>query len=363
MLTASLIPTVIAAAREAQQKLVVVAAATPGLFKDAKASDLSFTAGSVHHKDQPAASGTPFDKVIAAAKTSSVSGQGRSKGTISDMIGVTKPSFSSQSYAAHFVEVTWEPEIARLRLSRIVTTVDAGRIINELTGRNQIEGAVAMGIGMALFEELVHDPRSGAPINSNLADYILTTHADAPPHEVVFLQHPDLHLNELGARGIGEIGLAGIRCGDHLRHPPRHRRARARAACPGRGSAAIAGHLSRAAGRVGGTMQARPATTRWRCRAPGAASDFVKAGLTDEFKKQRGVRLATARGHSMPRAPVAYQRGERALFDAVPPSPVQNVAAAHRKSATGFSGTPLDRTRSRVRPALKPVMSSAYFTK
>jgi xanthine dehydrogenase YagR molybdenum-binding subunit len=210
MLTASLIPAVIAAARDAQQKLVVVAAATPGLFKDAKASDLSFTAGSVHHKDQPATSGRPFDKVIAAAKTSSVSGQGRSKGTISDMIGVTKPSFSSQSYVAHFVEVTWEPEIARLRLSRIVTTVDAGRIINELTARNQIEGAVAMGIGMALFEELVHDPRSGAPINSNLADYILTTHADAPPHEVVFLQHPDLHLNELGARGIGEIGLAGI---------------------------------------------------------------------------------------------------------------------------------------------------------
>jgi xanthine dehydrogenase YagR molybdenum-binding subunit len=106
--------------------------------------------------------------------------------------------------------VTWEPEIARLRLSRIVTTVDAGRIINELTGRNQIKGAVAIGIGMALFEELVHDPRSGAPINSNLADYILTTHADAPPHEVVFIQHRDLHLNELGARGIGEIGLAGI---------------------------------------------------------------------------------------------------------------------------------------------------------
>jgi xanthine dehydrogenase YagR molybdenum-binding subunit len=210
MLTASLIPAVMAAARDAQQKLVIVAAATPGLFKDAKASDLSFSAGSVHHKDQPAASGTPFDKVIAAAKTSSVSGQGRSKGTISDMIGTTKPSFSSQSYAAHFVEVTWEPETARLRLSRIVTTVDAGRIINEQTGRNQIEGAVAMGMGMALFEELVHDPSSGAPINSNLADYILTTHADAPPHQVVFIQHPDLHLNELGARGIGEIGLAGI---------------------------------------------------------------------------------------------------------------------------------------------------------
>ena len=167
------------------------------------------TAGSVHHKDQPASSGVSFGKVLAVAKTSSVTGQGQSKGTISDLLGTTKPSVSSHSYAAHFVEVTWQPEIARLRLSRIVTTVDAGRIINERTGRNQIEGAVAMGIGMALFEEVTHDPRSGAPINSNLADYILTTHADAPPHEVIFIQHPDMHLNELGARGIGEIGLAG----------------------------------------------------------------------------------------------------------------------------------------------------------
>src|SRR6202040_1829259 len=81
-------------------------------------------------------------------------------------------------------------------------------------------------------------------------------------------------------------------------------------------------------------------TTRRRCRALGAASDLVEAGLTDERKKQQGARLATARGHSMPYAPVAYQRGERVLFDAVPPSPVRNVAAAHRKSATGSSGTP-----------------------
>jgi xanthine dehydrogenase YagR molybdenum-binding subunit len=209
-MTASLIPAVMDAARNAQQRMLIVAAATPGLFKGAKTSDLAMTAGSVHHRDQPASSGVPFDKVLAAARTSSVSGQGRSTGHDQVMLGTTKPSVSLQSFLAHFVEVTWQPEIARLRLSRIVTTVDAGRIINELTARNQIEGAVAMGIGMALFEEVTYDPRSGAPINSNLADYILTTHADAPPHEVVFLQHPDLHLNELGARGIGEIGLAGI---------------------------------------------------------------------------------------------------------------------------------------------------------
>jgi hypothetical protein len=79
-----------------------------------------------------------------------------------------------------------------------------------LYGRNQIEGAVAMGIGMALFEHTSYDPQSGAPINSNLADYIVAVNADVPPIEVHFVEFPDKEINELGARGIGEIGLAGI---------------------------------------------------------------------------------------------------------------------------------------------------------
>ncbi len=61
-----------------------------------------------------------------------------------------KPKFSSHSFGAHFVEVTWQPDIARLRVSRVVSVFDAGRIINPLAARNQIEGAVVMGIGMAL---------------------------------------------------------------------------------------------------------------------------------------------------------------------------------------------------------------------
>jgi xanthine dehydrogenase YagR molybdenum-binding subunit len=88
--------------------------------------------------------------------------------------------------------------------------IDAGRIINPLAGRNQIEGAVVMGIGMALFEHTSYDPQNGAPINSSLADYVMTVNADAPPIEVHFLEYPDTYINEVGARGIGEIGLAGI---------------------------------------------------------------------------------------------------------------------------------------------------------
>jgi xanthine dehydrogenase YagR molybdenum-binding subunit len=118
--------------------------------------------------------------------------------------------FSKHSFGCHFVEVTWQSEIARLRVSRVVTVMDAGRILNPLAGRNQIQGAVVMGIGMALFEEAIYDPQNGAPINSNLADYMVTVNADAPPIDVTFLDYPDKEINELGARGIGEIGLAGI---------------------------------------------------------------------------------------------------------------------------------------------------------
>jgi xanthine dehydrogenase YagR molybdenum-binding subunit len=63
---------------------------------------------------------------------------------------------------------------------------------------------------MALFEECRYDTRSGAPVNNNLADYIVTSHADAPHIDVTFLDYPDHNLNELGARGVGEIGLAGV---------------------------------------------------------------------------------------------------------------------------------------------------------
>ena len=66
-----------------------------------------------------------------------------------------------------------------------------------------------MGIGMALFEETQYEHHIGGPINSNLADYIMAVNADVPPIEVHFLTYPDKELNELGARGIGEIGLAG----------------------------------------------------------------------------------------------------------------------------------------------------------
>jgi xanthine dehydrogenase YagR molybdenum-binding subunit len=118
--------------------------------------------------------------------------------------------YSSHSFGAQFLEIGWDPGIARLRVNRILTVMDAGRIINAKTARNQILGGVVMGIGMGLFEETIYDRRNAKPINNNFADYIVSTNADIPEMECIFLEYPDLHLNEYGARGVGEIGLTGI---------------------------------------------------------------------------------------------------------------------------------------------------------
>ncbi|HJZ75027.1 MAG TPA: molybdopterin cofactor-binding domain-containing protein, partial [Vicinamibacterales bacterium] len=157
-------------------------------------------------KTREPAEAVPFWELLRQANARLVSGSGSSEMTAF----APNPKFSKHSFGCHFVEVTWQQEIARLRVSRVVSVMDAGRIVNPLAARNQIQGAVVMGIGMALFEETTYDPQNGAPINSNLADYMVTVNADAPPIDVHFLDYPDTEINELGARGIGEIGLAGI---------------------------------------------------------------------------------------------------------------------------------------------------------
>jgi xanthine dehydrogenase YagR molybdenum-binding subunit len=207
MATASVIPAVSAAASKAIKSLLTLAAKTAGSpFENRKPGDLAFENGRVFLKSNGTTGGVPSADVLKRANVRLVSGSGKSEATF----GNPKPKFSSHSFGCHFVEVTWQPEIARLRVNRVVTVIDAGRIINPLAGRNQIEGAVVMGIGMALLEHTTYDPQNGAPINSNLADYMMAVNADVPPIDVHFLDFPDTNLNELGARGIGEIGLAGI---------------------------------------------------------------------------------------------------------------------------------------------------------
>ena len=207
MVTASMVPAVFAAADSAIAQMLAIATKTQGSpFEKRKPDELKLEPGRVVARDGGPAGGVPFGDLLRRANVHVVSGSGKDPGSF----GNPAPKFSTHSFGCHFVEVTWQPEIARLRVSRVVTVIDAGRILNPLAGRNQIEGAVVMGIGMALFEHTVYDPQNGAPINSNLADYIVAVNADAPPIDVHFLDYPDKEINELGARGIGEIGLAGV---------------------------------------------------------------------------------------------------------------------------------------------------------
>jgi xanthine dehydrogenase YagR molybdenum-binding subunit len=205
--TSSVIPAIFKAADQAIASLFMIAITTPASpFLGHQPSDLALQSGRVFLKTQGPAGAVAFEELLRRANARLVSGSGSSEMTAF----APNPKFSEHSFGCHFVEVTWQPETVRLRVSRVVTVMDAGRILNPLAGRNQIQGGVVMGIGMALFEETTYDPQNGAPINSNLADYMMTVNADAPPIDVHFLDYPDKEINELGARGIGEIGLAGV---------------------------------------------------------------------------------------------------------------------------------------------------------
>ncbi|ARP87889.1 xanthine dehydrogenase family protein molybdopterin-binding subunit [Bordetella genomosp. 9] len=207
--TSSVVPAVFQATRAAVQSVLQLACKTDGSpYSGRKPEDLALTAGRVHLKGRPPESGVNFGEIIAGADLMAISGEGsETSGNFGN--DPLKRKYSINSYGVHFAEVEWQPEIARMRVSRVVTVIDAGRILNPRPARNQIEGAIVMGVGMALFEHTLYDDRSGKPVNNNLADYIVASNADTPEIDVTFLDHPDPVLNELGARGVGEIGLAG----------------------------------------------------------------------------------------------------------------------------------------------------------
>ncbi|GGM31671.1 hypothetical protein GCM10009425_47830 [Pseudomonas asuensis] len=109
------------------------------------------------------------------------------------------------------MEVRWDPGISRLRVSRVVSAIDVGQVINAKAAANQVEGAIVMAIGMAMFEATHYDERNAMPTNNDYAEYMVPVHADQPPEmDVILLDYPDYALNEFGARGIGEIGITGL---------------------------------------------------------------------------------------------------------------------------------------------------------
>ena len=114
------------------------------------------------------------------------------------------------SHSAVFAEVRVDEELGIIRVTRVVTAIAAGRIINPKTARSQIVGGVVMGIGYALHEEGLLDHRFGKVMNANLADYHVPAHADIYDIDVVFVDEQDDKVSPLGVKGVGEIGVVGV---------------------------------------------------------------------------------------------------------------------------------------------------------
>ncbi|MBK0010950.1 aldehyde oxidoreductase molybdenum-binding subunit PaoC [Stenotrophomonas sp. S41] len=118
--------------------------------------------------------------------------------------------YQQSTFAAHFVEVGVDVATGETRIRRMLAVCAAGRILNPTTARSQVIGAMTMGIGAALSEELVVDPRLGFFVNHDLAGYEVPVHADVPHQEVVFLDEADAVSSPMKAKGVGELGLCGV---------------------------------------------------------------------------------------------------------------------------------------------------------
>ncbi|MBD8679582.1 aldehyde oxidoreductase molybdenum-binding subunit PaoC [Sphingomonas sp. CFBP 13720] len=118
--------------------------------------------------------------------------------------------FVQATFGAHFVEVGVDGDTGEVRVRRMTGVFAAGRILNPKSARSQILGAMTMGVGAALTEELVVDARMGGFINHDLAEYHVPVHADIPHQEVVFLDEEDPLSSPMKAKGVGELGICGV---------------------------------------------------------------------------------------------------------------------------------------------------------
>jgi xanthine dehydrogenase YagR molybdenum-binding subunit len=118
--------------------------------------------------------------------------------------------YRMNSHSAVFVEVKIDEDFGTVHVTRVVSAIAGGRVINPKTARSQIIGGVVWGISQALHEEAVVDHCSGRFMNHNYAEYHIPVNADIHDIEVIFVDEKDEIVNELGAKGLGEIGIVGV---------------------------------------------------------------------------------------------------------------------------------------------------------
>jgi xanthine dehydrogenase YagR molybdenum-binding subunit len=204
-LTAGLGSAVQAACRQLIQAFLDTVAddhASP--LRGCRLDEVTADAGRIHRIGEPAR-GEAYTDILARHGLDELTADGDSTPATPEGTGLAPAG----AFAARFVEVHVDPDLGRVRVARIVSAVDAGRILNEKTATSQIIGGTVGGIGMALLEETITDPGTGRIANATFGDYLVPVNADIPDQEVIFVGEPD-RFNPIGVKGVGEVGLVGI---------------------------------------------------------------------------------------------------------------------------------------------------------
>jgi xanthine dehydrogenase YagR molybdenum-binding subunit len=201
--TASVSPAVQAACDQARQQVIDLAlgqAASP--LKGLRREEVLAADGWLRARTD-AARGEPIAKVLGRH------GQ-MLRASAEAKPGAEKQAYSMHGFGAVFVEVRIDEMLGILRVPRIVAAYGVGKLLNAQTAHSQLMGGIVWGLGMALFEETVRDARNGRYVNASLAEYHVPVNADVQHIDVIVVPEDDPHVNPLGVKGIGEIGITGV---------------------------------------------------------------------------------------------------------------------------------------------------------
>jgi xanthine dehydrogenase YagR molybdenum-binding subunit len=194
---------VAAAAEEVRRELLALAKAMKGSpLADARLEDVVLAVGKLVSKQEPSRAVSIADAMrhgavdhIEKEKTNSFPDDS---------------SHARNSHSAVFAEVKIDEQLGVVRVTRVVSAIAGGRVLNTKTAHSQIMGGVVGGIGMALHEETLFDHRFGRIMNANIAEYHVPVNADVHDIKVIFVDEPDEIVNPLGVKGLGEIGIVGV---------------------------------------------------------------------------------------------------------------------------------------------------------
>jgi xanthine dehydrogenase YagR molybdenum-binding subunit len=145
-----------------------------------------------------------YGDILARAGVAEIDGRGNSAAD-----PAAQSNYAMHAHGAVFAEVKVDPELGQIRVTRLVGAFAAGRVINPRLVRSQYYGGMIWGVSFALHEHAVMDLRSGRPMNPNLGEYHVPVNADVPSLEAILVDEYDPHVNALGIKGVGEIGITG----------------------------------------------------------------------------------------------------------------------------------------------------------